>query len=348
MDPRPLGLAPSELQEGRVIRVTERTETEAPSGVVISERYSVDVGGTAVEVRRVRQAGAAGIELAAGDRVLVFVSEGPAGLTYEVRDRVRRGPILQLSLLFAGLVVIVGGWRGLTALLGLATTALVIGLFVVPGILAGLDPLLICISGALVIMTATLSIGHGPSRQTAVALGSTAIALTLGGLFSAWAVSFARLTGLTEDSATLQILAGSLDVQGLLLGGIILGAVGVLDDVTTTQAATVSELHTALPTLGAWELFSRAMNVGREHIAATTNTLLLAYAGTGLPLLVILAAQQFSPTALLSLDSLATEIVRTLVGSVAIVAAVPITTAIAAAAVVQSGDANRSNARRPW
>ncbi len=346
--PRTLGLAPSDLREGHVVEVTERTTIPTPGGDVVVERFAVRVEGRLVEVQRTSQAGAAGtLELLPGDAVLVLASPGPEGTTYGIRDRVRRVPVMQLAFIFGLLVVVVGGWHGAISLIGLGATVLVVGRFIVPAILAGYDPLLVCVVGALVIMAASLTLGHGPGRRTWIALASTAIALALGGVFSAWAVDFARLTGLTEDSATLQQLAGNLDVRGLLLGGIILGAVGVLDDVTTTQSATVFELHAANPGLRATELFVRGMNVGREHIAATTNTLLLAYAGSGLPLLVILAAQDLSPSVLLSFDALATELVRTLAGSTAIVAAVPITTGLAALAAARGGNAGPTQSQRP-
>ncbi len=329
--PRTLGLASSDLHEGQVLEILERASRTTPAGDVVTERIAVLVDGRRVEVQRTTQAmGVPVLDLRAGDRVLVIATPGPEGTIYDVRDRVRRAPVMQLAFIFGLLVVVVGGWHGAASLVGLGATVLVVGRYIVPAILAGRDPLLTCIAGALVIMAATLTLGHGPHRRTWIALGSTAIALVLGGVFSAWAVDFTRLTGLTEDSATLQQLASSLDVRGLLLGGILLGAVGVLDDVTTTQAATVFELREANPALSRRELFSRGMNVGREHIAATTNTLLLAYAGSSLPLLVILAAQDLPPGILVSFDTLATELVRTLAGSTAIVAAVPLTTALAA------------------
>ena len=330
--PRALGLLENDLREGVVLDVMERSTRATPGGAIVTERIAVQVDGARVEVQRTTQASANPVlAVEPGDEVLVLASPGPSGTTtYGIRDRVRRAPVMQLAFIFGLVVVVVGGWHGAISLIGLAATVLVVGRFIVPAILAGRDPLLTCIVGALVIMAATLTLGHGPRRRTWIALASTAIALAFGGVFSAWAVDFARLTGLTEDSATLQQLAGSLDVRGLLLGGIILGAVGVLDDVTTTQAATVFELRDANPGLGARELFWRGMNVGREHIAATTNTLLLAYAGSGLPLMVILAAQDLPLGILVSFDTLATELVRTLAGSTAIVAAVPITTALAA------------------
>ena len=201
-----------------------------------------------------------------GDEVLVLSSAGPNGDTYHVRERVRRTRIYTLAALFAGLVVVVGGAQGAVSVVALGTTVLVVWRYIVPAIQSGADPLLVCISGSLVVMAATLVLGHGANRKTAVALVATAVALGFAGVFSAWAVDFARLSGLTEGSASLQVLAGSLDVRGLLLGGIIIGAVGVLDDVTTTQSATVFELRAANPSLAAGELFG-----ARSTSAVTTS-----------------------------------------------------------------------------
>ena len=153
------------------------------------------------------------------------------------------------------------------------------------------------------------------------------------------------LTGIAaDDASTLQILLGNgvIDPRGLLLGSMILGAVGVLDDVTTTQALAVGELHEADPSLSTQELFRRGMNVGRDHISATTNTLLLAYAGTALPLILILSAQQQPAGILISFDALATEVVRTVVGSIGIVAAVPLTMALAAVSAGWSSRGERA------
>lgn len=329
--PRSLAFADSEITEGRVTSILQREILETPGGNVRVERLAVEVAGAPVEVGRTSQASTGTpLELAPGDAVLIVTTPGPNGPVYEIRDRSRRGPVLLLTALFALAVIAVGGRQGGLSLLGLGATVLVVARFIVPAVLSGANPLATCIFGALVIMAATLTLGHGATRKTAIALVATGVSLALAGGISTWAVDLARVTGLSEDSATLQLLAGTLDVRGLLLGGIILGAVGVLDDVTTTQAATVVELRAANPALTAADLFRRGMNVGRDHIAATTNTLLLAYAGTSLPLMVILAAQDLPLGILVSFDTLATEIVRTLAGSMAIVAAVPITTALAA------------------
>ncbi len=344
---RDFAMDSGELFDGRVTAITERRALPTGGGSVVLERLAVDVGGRSVIIERSypEETGTA-LPLEVGDEVLVLASAGPNGDTYHVRERVRRTQMYTLAALFAGLVVVVGGVQGAVSLVALGTTLLVVWRYIVPAIQSGADPLTVCISGSLVVMAVTLVLGHGANRKTAVALVATAIALGFAGVFSAWAVDFAQLSGFTEGSASLQVLAGSLDARGLLLGGIIIGALGVLDDVTTTQSATVFELRAANPSLTAGELFRRAMNVGRDHIAATTNTLLLAYAGTSLPLLVILGSQSLAVATMVSFDTLATEIVRTLGGSMAIVAAVPITTALAA--FIATRDTDTGNAVREF
>jgi uncharacterized membrane protein len=317
-----------------VLTVLSAEERASAAGTVVTQQLLVRVGGEEVEVRHGYVEGSANaFSLAAGDGVLVVRNTGPNGApVYTIRDQARRTPIWAISLAFALLVVVVGGRQGATSLLALAISFLVIVRFVVPALYSGWNPVAASILGALVIMSAALVIGHGPSAKTWIALGGTAISLALTGVFAAAAVAATRLTGMgDEDAATLGMLTGgSIDPSGLLLGGIIIGALGVLDDVTTTQASTVMEIRSANPALGGFELFARAMNVGRDHIAATTNTLVLAYAGASLPLLMILAGQAEALETLISYEQLATEVVRTLVGSMGIVAAVPVTTVLAA------------------
>jgi uncharacterized membrane protein len=331
---RSLPLARETIQEARVVEVVPGGSTTTPSGVIRHEQVLVDAGGQRLTVERSFQDGGGdAFEVEPGDTVLVAAVEGERGLVYQLKDRSRRSAVWTLTFVFALLVVVVGGWRGALSLVGLAASVLVIARFVVPAILSGWDPVSVCIAGGIVIMAATLTIGHGVERKTAVALAATAGCLLLTGMLAVLSVGIARLTGIaTDDAGTLQVLVGPgvIDPRGLLLGSMILGAVGVLDDVTTTQASAVAELREANRSLSSAELFRRGMNVGRDHIAATTNTLLLAYAGTALPLLLILAAQQQPPGILVSFDALATEVVRTVVGSIGIVAAVPLTTAIAA------------------
>ncbi len=331
---RALPVVHEDIREARVIEVTPGERLTTPTGVIVQERVVVEADGERIAIERgFQEGGGDAFVLEPGETVLLGQVAGEQGPVYQIKDRSRRVPVWALTFAFALLVVAVGGWRGALSLLGLASSVLVIARFIVPAVMDGWDPLLVCIAGALVIMTTTLTLGHGVNRKTAIALGATVGCLALTGLLAVWSVEFASLTGIADDDAiTLQILVGRgvVDPRGLLLGSMILGAVGVLDDVTTTQASAIAELREANPSLTSVELFRRGMNVGRDHIAATTNTLLLAYAGTALPLILILSAQQQPAGILISFDSLATEVVRTVIGSIGIVAAVPLTTVLAA------------------
>lgn len=319
--------------EGLVTRIISSSSEDGPSGRVTHEEIEVALHGKLITIDRTFVAGGAdSFTVTPGSRVLVTAQEGATGVTYYLRDHVRRVPIWALAFFFAVLVILVGGWQGAWSLLGLAASFAVITRFIIPGILSGHNALTISILGSLAIMLTTLLIAHGVNRKTWIAVGGTAISLLLTGLLAALAVRGAQLTGLaSEDAVSLSVLTGGvIDARGLLLGGIIIGTLGVLDDITTAQSASVFELRRANPALTARELYWRAMNIGREHIASTTNTLVLAYAGAGLPLLMLLAVQPAHLGILISYETLSTEIVRTLVGSIGLVAAVPITTALAA------------------
>jgi uncharacterized membrane protein len=237
-----------------------------------------------------------------------------------------------LSVLFVALVLGVGRGFGLRALLSLGVTYLVLMRFVVPGILAGSSPLAVSLVGGIGIMASTLVLAHGADRKSAAAIGGTALALVAIVVLSQLAISAAKFNGVGEDTAAtvFTLFGGRIDARGLLLAGILIGALGALDDVTMTQSSTVFELRDANPALSGRDLYARGMRVGRDHIASIVNTLVLAYAGAALPLLVILASQSEGVGTLVNREFLATEVVRTLAGSIGIVAAVPLTTAFAA------------------
>ena len=236
-------------------------------------------------------------------------------------------------------MTVVGGWRGVRSLIALALTLAVIIKIVVPLILAGHDPVLVAILAATGVTIATFLLIEGFRTQTlAAAVGTFASLALVAGL----AIMFDELARFTqfrgsEDATFLQAVGlPNIDIGGLLLAGIIFGALGILDDVTMTQAATVTELNEASPSLSRVVLAKRAMNVGRSHISATVNTLFLAYVGASLPLIVLFAAGRQDPLLTASMEVVAVEIVRAVVGSIGIVLAVPLTTAIAAALVDRS------------
>jgi uncharacterized membrane protein len=267
-----------------------------------------------------------------GDDVVVTASLEPDSTFIAVSD-LYRVPVLGLLLaIFAIAVTIVGGWRGVRSLIALALTLFVIVRIVVPLILAGWNPVGVAIVAATGVTLVTFLLTEGARPQTLAAALGTFIALALTALLAVGFDALARFTTLrgSEDATYLGAIGiVDIDIGGLLLAAIIFGALGILDDVTVTQAATVAELHEADPLITRRELASRAMNVGRSHIAATINTLVLAYVGASLPLIVLFAAGGQDPFLTASAEVVAVEVVRALVGSIGIVAAVPVTTAIA-------------------
>jgi uncharacterized membrane protein len=249
---------------------------------------------------------------------------------YQLADIQRRGTLLWLAIAFAIVVVAFGGWRGMAALGGLTASVVILLVFILPSILDGRSPVLVAVVGAAAIAFLALYMAHGFNRMTTVALLGTLAALALTALLSAIAVDVAEFTGLVTEESTLLTLFETVDVRGLVLAGIVLGAAGAIDDVTVTQASAVWELKAVDPSLGPNVLFRRGLRIGRDHIASTVNTLLLAYAGAALPLLVLFVLSRQSLGTVANSEVVAVEIVRTIVGSIGLVAAVPFTTWLAA------------------
>lgn len=268
-----------------------------------------------------------------GDRlVLGFSEDAPPGQEYYFADYERRTPLIVLGLLFAVAVVVLGRWRGVRALIGLVVTFVVLTTFVLPAILDGRSPVWVAVIGAAAALLVNLYLAHGFDLRTTTAVLGTLASLALIAALAAAFVAATQLTGLADEEAGyLQALSSQVDVRGLLLGGIIIGSLGVLDDVTITQASAVWELREANPSYNARQLYRSALNIGRDHIASVVNTLVLAYAGASLPLLVLFVEANRGLGDILTGETVAAEIVRTLVGSIGLVASVPITTALAAA-----------------
>lgn len=268
---------------------------------------------------------------APGDRVVLEYQEGaPEEFRYRYADRQRRPLLLWLAIGFAVVVVALGRMRGLAALVGLAGSVVVLLQFVIPAILDGRNPVLVAIVGSAVIAYLALYAAHGFTRMTTIALLGTLGALAVTALLSWLAVAAARFTGLTTDEAFVLTIAGEFDLSGLILAGIVLGALGAIDDVTVTQASAVWEIHGVRPDLGKVELVRSGLKVGRDHVASTVNTLLLAYAGAAMPLLMFFVLADQSIGTVLNSEVVAVEVVRTLVGSIGLVVAVPLTTWLAA------------------
>ena len=264
-----------------------------------------------------------------GQNVVVMKTTSPQGTTYQIIDFYRLDRLYPLLFLFLAVVLIVSRLKGLGSLVGLSISLFVIMKFIVPQILAGQDPLLASIVGSLFIMVATMYLAHGFSLKTHIALFSTSLALVLTGVLSYTFVHLTFLSGLgSDDAANLQFGQTSMiNFQGLLLGGIMIGSLGVLEDITTGLAASIQELTQANSKLRFTQLVTSGMRIGSEHIAALVNTLALAYAGAGLPLFLLLVLNPNHQPIWLILNSelLMEEIVRTLAGSIGLILAVPLT-----------------------
>lgn len=265
----------------------------------------------------------------------VIISKGTSGdlEQYLIQDHYRTPGVLLILLFFIAAVLIFGRKKGLMSLVGLTLTIVVLIFFIIPAQVAGANPFLVSIVGAFFIALLSLYLSHGFQRRTTIALIATLITLIISAILAIIFVELTKLTGGgNEDTFFLQFgELGNINIKGLLLGGIIIGALGVLDDITTAQSAAVEEIHKANKKLSQKDLFKRGISVGNEHIASLVNTLVLAYAGASFPLLLFFSVEGIVPLwVTLNKEYMVEEIVRTLVGSTALIFAVPITTWLAA------------------
>src|SRR5918992_2703853 len=309
----------------------EGSLTEGPTGDVrvllldgprAGETVDAFVAGTTTAVDR--------SDFAVGDEVVVTFRGSPTGEPFVgVSDRWRLPVLAVLAAVFVAAVVLVGGGRGLRALVALALTVALVIKVVVPQLLEGTAPLPLALLVAAVVTIVTIGLTEGLGRISLAAVAGTLAGLAITGLLAAAVTELARFSSAAGDELVFLDVAGQeFDVRGLLLGAFVLGALGVLDDVTVTQAATVDELSTVAGLRGR-ELYLSALRIGRSHIAATVNTLFMAYVGASLPLLVLFTLSQTPMVLTANSEVVAVEIVRALVGSLGIVSAVPLTTAFA-------------------
>lgn len=256
--------------------------------------------------------------------------QGSGAPAYSFIDFDRRGPMLILSIAFAVIVIGAGRFHGLRALTGLGISLVIVVAFVVPALLRDGPALWIAAVGAMSVMLATIPLSHGVGAKTiAAVIGTTlALALTIG--LTAFFTELANITGFSEESAFLQAQVTDLSIRGLLLAGVVIGALGVLDDVTISQASTVLALHHANPSLSSRELFVRGLGVGRDHLTATVNTLVLAYVGASLPVLLSFSIRSVDFQTAVNYEVVAAQVIATLTGSIGLIAAVPITTGVGA------------------
>ncbi|MFI0417588.1 YibE/F family protein [Spongiactinospora sp. 9N601] len=269
----------------------------------------------------------------AGDDIVLLHTPGDEKLgasPYQISDHDRSLPLGLLGAAFALAVIAFGRWRGVSALAGLAITFVLLLMFVIPAILEGHQPLLVAVVGAAAIMLTVLYLTHGFSVRTSMAVMGTLLSLTLTGVLALAAIGIAHLNGITDESSFNLDMSLQINTQGLLLASIIIGSLGVLDDVTVTQAVTVAELAHANPGYTVRQLYRAGARVGRAHIASVINTIILAYAGASLPLLLLISVGRQPLGEIVNTPVIVQEIVRSVVGTIGLIAAVPITTALAA------------------
>lgn len=267
-----------------------------------------------------------------GDKIIVTISKTPDNVVnaYFV-DYVRTTPILWLTLIFAIAIILISQWKGIRAMLSMAFSLYMIIGYIIPHILTGDDPLTVSIIGSIILLGVSLYLTYGWTLKTHAAVLSMVLVLLITGTLAALFMVFAKLNGTGDENVMflMQISDTPINLRGLFLGGLIIGALGVLDDLVTTQASAVFELHHANPNLGFGKLYGAAMRIGQDHVAATVNTLVLAYAGASLPMMLMFSLGGGDYGYIVNFSFIAEEIVRTLVGSLGLIAAVPITTAIA-------------------
>lgn len=269
-----------------------------------------------------------------GERIVVVQQIFDDGRTeYAVADVHRLGVLQWLVLGFFLLVLVVAGKRGFLSIIGMVASMVVVFMYLVPELLSGADPVLISLLAAVMVGASTLYLSHGFSRRSHIAFASILLTLLMVLLLGQVAVQTAELAGLgSEEAYFLQFTPGiSIKLQGLLLGGIIIGALGVLDDIIVSQVSVVTQLKAANEKLSKVELYWRGLEVGKDHVASLVNTLVLAYAGANLPLFLLFYTSEGVPWwVTVNNELIAEEVVRTVVGSIGLVLAVPITTLLAA------------------
>jgi uncharacterized membrane protein len=291
----------------------------------------------------------AGVRLEEGDEItLGYQPQNDAGFRFFFNDFQRRTPLAVVGALFVVAVLALGRLQGLRALVALGITGLVVVAFMFPSILDGNDPTAVALISAAAIALVALYLTHGITEMITVALLGTFAALILTAVLAWLFADLAHFTGFaSEDAFYLRVAAASVDVRGLVLAGIIIGSLGVLDDVTVTQVSAVWQLHEANPERSARQLYASALVIGRDHIASTVNTLVLAYAGASLPLLLVFTQAGRGLGDVITGELVAVEVVRTLVGSIGLVAAVPLTTGLAAFVVTRGAASTAPTRARP-
>jgi len=318
-------LEEGEMTLGEVLQPYQTLSVTVLEGQFAGKSFEVEHG--------TRQIRSDLIMLEVGDKILVTISSLPDGTTSaHFTDFYRKNSLIVLFLLFILLSVLISGWKGLRSLLGILLSLGIIVLIILPGIQEGRDPLSVSILGAFFFVGLSLYVVYGWTVKTHTAVLGSFLALTITGVLSYFFINHAKLTGYGDENMFFisQITQNTLNIRSLLLASVIIGTMGVLDDLVISQASAVFELYKSKPDQSIRELFKAAMNIGKDHIAATVNTLVLTYAGASLPMLLLFSIRNVDFSLAINLEYIAEEIVRMLVGSLGLFISVPITTAIAA------------------
>lgn len=326
-----------EVIEGTVKEITESSVEETVGGSQYYQEIKIKVtrGSLKDETITVENGimdSVASKEYEVGERLVIIRSETAQGENvFSIADVVRRPTLFWLLLLFVAVVALVSQKQGLRALLGMVFSFFVLFRLVLPLILTGYNPVWAAIAGCILIIPATFYLSHGVQRKTTVAILGTLVTLMLTGILAEVFANSAELTGLADEAAGfLKFDTGErINFQGLLLAGVLISMLGVLDDVSVSQASVAEELKGAKKNISFIELYSRTMTVGKDHIASMVNTLVLVYTGASLPLLLLFIDHSHTFWEVLNYEFVAEEIIQTLVGSIGLVLTVPITTFIA-------------------
>lgn len=287
--------------------------------------------------------------LEAGDEILLAETvTGDGSRMYTFSDYQRGSTLLVWAVVVALTIIVFAAWRGVRALVGLGVTFAGIALFLLPALARGGDALALAIVTGAAILIVVVPLVHGVNWKSASALGGTLIALGIAALLAHVAIDSTNLRGLgSEDNLNILLYLPEVSIIGLMLCGFIIGALGVLNDVTISQSSTVNELSQLDPGAGPWRLFVGAMKVGRDHISSMVYTLVLSYTGAALPLLLLLSVAERPLSQIMTSDIMATELLRSGVGALALTLAVPLTTLIAAWTVPGSrGERERAPGQR--
>lgn len=322
------------MYEAKIIKIIEEKEIVLNQKNQLYQKMEIEIkdNGKKVIVENGNMLSANISKYFINDQVYLIKQVDPAGKeSFYIRDYIRRMPLTVLFGIFILLTVLVAGKKGLMSILSMAFSFLMIFYSIIPNILNGANPIFTVILAAMFIVPVTFYLSHGFSKDTSISIIATLCSVLITGILAVVFIEATKLTGYSsEESGFLQIFSTKvINMKGILLSGIIIGALGVLDDITIAQTSVVKKLHEANKKLRAKELYSKAMDVGKDHISSMVNTLILVYAGAALPLFLLFSLQPHSFLEIINYEIIAEEIVRSLVGSIGLICAVPITTYLA-------------------